>query len=74
MRLAAVIVGVGSVLATAGAADARQLWAPGAFDETPSQAAIQAGEVAQLAHQGFRVASVDDDFGAPLDLPSAFQA
>ncbi|WP_292070373.1 lipid A-modifier LpxR family protein [Brevundimonas sp. UBA7534] len=74
MRLAAVIVGVGSVLATAGAADARQLWAPNAFDEAPSQTLpLQAGDVAQLAHQGFRVASVDDDFGAPLDLPSAFQ-
>ncbi|WP_374385577.1 lipid A-modifier LpxR family protein [Brevundimonas sp.] len=66
MRATAWIVGLGSVLAAAGAADARQVWAPQAFDEAPA-------DVAQLSHQGFRVATTDASFGAPIDLPSAFQ-
>ena len=66
MRGTAWIVGLGSVLAAAGAADARQVWAPQAFDEAPA-------DVAQLSHQGFRVATTDASFGAPIDLPSAFQ-
>jgi hypothetical protein len=65
MRGTAWIVGLGSVLAAAGAADARQVWAPQAFDEAPA-------DVAQLSHQGFRVATTDASFGAPIDLPSAF--
>ena len=65
MRATAWIVGLGSVLAAAGAADARQVWAPQAFDEAPA-------DVAQLSHQGFRVATTDASFGAPIDLPSAF--
>lgn len=65
MRGTAWIVGLGSVLAAAGAADARQVWAPQAFDEAPA-------DVAQLSHQGFRVGTTDASFGAPIDLPSAF--
>ena len=70
MRVAAWIVGLGSVLATAGVADARQLWAPNAFDEAP----VSNAPVAQLNHQGFRVDTTDARFGAPIDLPSAFEA
>ena len=72
MRVTAWIVGLGSVLATAGVADARQLWAPNAFDEAPASTTI--APVAQLNHQGFRVATTDARFGAPIDLPSALEA
>ena len=72
MRVTAWIVGLGSVLATAGTADARQLWAPNAFDEAPASTTI--APAAQLNHQGFRVDTTDARFGAPIDLPSAFEA
>jgi len=72
MRVTAWIVGLGSMLATAGVADARQLWAPNAFDEAP--AATNMAPIAQLNHQGFRVDTTDARFGAPIDLPSAFEA
>lgn len=72
MRVTAWIVGLGSVLATAGVADARQLWAPNAFDEAPAATTI--APAAQLNHQGFRVDATDARFGAPIDLPSAFEA
>lgn len=72
MRVTAWIVGLGSVLATAGVAEARQLWAPNTFDEAPASTNI--APVAQLNHQGFRVDATDARFGAPIDLPSAFEA
>lgn len=72
MRVTAWIVGLGSVLATAGVADARQLWAPNAFEEAPAATTI--APAAQLNHQGFRVDTTDARFGAPIDLPSAFEA
>ena len=70
MRVAAWIVGLGGVLATAHVAEARQLWAPHAFDEAPAADA----PIAQLNHQGFRVDTTDPRFGTPIDLPSAFEA
>ncbi|WP_299176355.1 lipid A-modifier LpxR family protein [uncultured Brevundimonas sp.] len=70
MRVAAWIVGLGSVLAMAGAADARaQAWAPDAFDETPQTAQSL---TARLNEQGrFRVVP-DARFGAEIEMPAAF--
>lgn len=68
MRMAVFIAGLGSALAVAGAADARQLWAPDAFDESPA-ADIPTRLVGQVA---FEAAPVEADFGSPLAFASRF--
>ncbi|MFN7111755.1 MAG: lipid A-modifier LpxR family protein [Brevundimonas sp.] len=71
MRVAAWIGGMGSVLAMAGAVDARaQAWAPNAFDAAPQ---TTQADIARLSDQTrFRVAS-DARFGADIEIPTAFR-
>lgn len=67
MRLKACIVGLGGVLAMAGASAAcAQTWAPNAFDASPD---VEARLTEQTS---FRVAP-DARFGAQIEIPTAFR-
>jgi len=71
MRLTAWIIGVGSVLAAAGASAASaQTWAPNAFDAAPD---ATAAATARLTDQtSFRI-EPDARFGGEIEIPSAFR-
>ena len=72
MRVTAWIAGVGSVLAMAGAAEARtQLWAPNAFDDAAETETVVA--TARLTDQTTFNVSPDARFGPAIDIPTAFR-
>ena len=73
MRIAAWIVGMGSVLAMTGAADARtQIWAPNSFNDGPAKDADTPATV-RLSDQTSFTVSPDARFGPAVDFPTAFR-